>query len=193
MEQYINKADVVAEIERIKKEECPTDLYEGICKLFWFERFLTFINTLEVKEVDNKNDNTKPKFKEGDWIIFDGLILHIDEIVHSYYRTTSIGGIPNSYDWDIDSIARPWTIQEAKDGDVLIASDESIFIYSGSTYRYAKFYVALTKYGRLNIDGGNWEYKNSVLHPATKEQHDLLFSKIKEAGYEWDADKKEIV
>ena len=49
MEQYINKADVVAEIERIKKEECPTDLYEGICKLFWFERFLTFINTLEVK------------------------------------------------------------------------------------------------------------------------------------------------
>jgi len=52
MEQYINKADIVAEIERIKKEECPVDLYEGRCKLFWFEQFLSFINSLEVKEVN---------------------------------------------------------------------------------------------------------------------------------------------
>lgn len=50
MEQYIKKSDIVAEIERIKKEECPTDCYEGRCKLLWFEQFLSFINTLEVKE-----------------------------------------------------------------------------------------------------------------------------------------------
>lgn len=48
----INKDAVVAEIERIKKEECPTDSYEGRCKLLWFEQFLSFINSLEVKEVD---------------------------------------------------------------------------------------------------------------------------------------------
>ena len=52
MVQYIDKSALVAEIERIKKEECPTDSYEGRCKLLWFERFLSFINTLEVKEVD---------------------------------------------------------------------------------------------------------------------------------------------
>ena len=28
--------------------------------------------------------------------------------------------------------------------------------------------------------------------PATKEQRDLLFAKMKEAGYEWDAEKKEL-
>lgn len=28
--------------------------------------------------------------------------------------------------------------------------------------------------------------------PATKEQRDLLFAKIKEAGYEWGAEKKEL-
>ena len=28
--------------------------------------------------------------------------------------------------------------------------------------------------------------------PATKEQRDLLFQKIKETGYEWDVDKKEL-
>lgn len=38
---------------------------------------------------------------------------------------------------------------------------------------------------------GLWDEKNCV-HPATKKQRDLLFSKIKEEGYEWDANKKEI-
>lgn len=35
-------------------------------------------------------------------------------------------------------------------------------------------------------------FKDSPVHPATKEQRDLLFQKMKEAGYEWDADKKEL-
>ena len=52
MEQYINKSAVVAEIERIKKKECPIDTYEGRCKLLWFEQFLSFLDTLEVKEVE---------------------------------------------------------------------------------------------------------------------------------------------
>lgn len=52
MEQYISKSALVAEIERIKKEECPIDTYEGRIKLFYFERFLSFLDTLEVKEVD---------------------------------------------------------------------------------------------------------------------------------------------
>lgn len=52
MKQYIDKAAVVAEIERIKKEECPIDTYEGRSKLFYFEQFLSFINTLEAEDVD---------------------------------------------------------------------------------------------------------------------------------------------
>ena len=54
MKQLIDKSAVVAEIERIKKEECPTDTYEGRCKLFWFEQILSFIDTLETKEVDEE-------------------------------------------------------------------------------------------------------------------------------------------
>ena len=30
------------------------------------------------------------------------------------------------------------------------------------------------------------------IYPATKEQRELLFKKMKEAGYEWDSDKKEL-
>jgi hypothetical protein len=50
MTQYIDKDTVKVEIERIKKEECPIDTYEGRIKLFYFERFLSFLDTLEVKE-----------------------------------------------------------------------------------------------------------------------------------------------
>ena len=52
--KLIDKDALVAEIERIKKEECPIDSYEGRCKLLWFEQFISFVNTLEVKEVDLK-------------------------------------------------------------------------------------------------------------------------------------------
>ena len=54
MSEYIDKSALVAEIERIKREECPIDTYEGRCKLFWFEQFLSFLNALEVKEVQEE-------------------------------------------------------------------------------------------------------------------------------------------
>ena len=74
MTQYINKTAIVAEIERIKREECPTDTYEGRCKLLWFEQFLSFINTLEVQDavhgivdyplIGNDFPNIYPNYKE---------------------------------------------------------------------------------------------------------------------------------
>ena len=54
--KLIDKDKIVAEIERIKKEECPTDSYEGRCKMLWFEQFLTFLDTLEVNEVNLDSD-----------------------------------------------------------------------------------------------------------------------------------------
>jgi len=38
--------------------------------------------------------------------------------------------------------------------------------------------------------GGMWRVFTA--YPATKEQRDLLFAKMREAGYQWDADKKEL-
>lgn len=87
--------------------------------------------------------------------------------------------------------SRLWTIQDAKIGDILTASDGSIFIYAGLKGTLAQSYIALLADGDLNTMKCNWEEKTSV-SPATKEQHDLLFAKMKEAGYEWDADKKEL-
>jgi hypothetical protein len=85
---------------------------------------------------------------------------------------------------------RPWTIEDAKDGDVLVASDNSIFILKSVVNNDCVCYVALSTDNSITLED-YWEVATAV-HPATKEQHDLLFQKMKETGYEWDAEKKEL-
>ena len=87
--------------------------------------------------------------------------------------------------------SRLWTIEDAKIGDILTASDKSIFIYAGLNGLLAQSYIALLADGDLNTMKCNWEEKTSVA-PATEEQRSLLFCKMKEAGYVWDVDKKEL-
>lgn len=147
------------------------------------------IEAAKEEKVDNQNCGkpAEPKFHESDFIVGPYCRGKVIALTADAYLLDTGQGIPFSCE---DNVHR-WTIEDAKDGDVLIASDESIFIYAGSTDRHAKFYLALTKCGKLNVDGGNWEDKNSV-HPATKEQRDVLFTKMKEAGYEWDAEKLEL-
>lgn len=91
---------------------------------------------------------------------------------------------------------KPWIIQDAKDGDVLFtsstASNETFILKSINEKGNAKCYFAYD-----SEDGfreGKYHFIGSATNckPATKEQRDTLFAKMKEAGYEWDADKKEL-
>ena len=88
---------------------------------------------------------------------------------------------------DIDKSASAFTIQDAKDGDVLASKDgDEILIFRNldSNTSFSSYY---------NIKGeGEIGWSNRSFIPATKEQRDLLFQKMKEAGYEWDAEKKEL-
>ena len=147
----------------------------------------------EIEKQCEQNSTDEPKFKVGDWIVFNGLILHIDEIVDGYYRTTSIGGIPNSYDWAIDNAARLWVIQDAKGGDVLATDNGNIFVFDGAAKdgRYPFAYCGLIRH-RFEIYDRRLPFTNNNIYPATKEQCDLLFQKMHEAGYTFDFDKKEL-
>ena len=103
-----------------------------------------------------------------------------------------------------------WTIQDAKDGDVLALSwleDKNLFekivifkkyhnegvngLYSmpcvegyGSTFMNGKMLFTDEK---VPYFSKTWTCN---LHPATKEQRDRLFQRIKEAGYEWNVETK---
>lgn len=83
----------------------------------------------------------------------------------------------------------------ARDGDVLYSLDSNQpFIYKERKQNeQATAYCGLNIYGKFFV----WGTKDCVITlskyvPATKEQRDLLFQKMKEAGYEWDAEKKEL-
>ena len=91
---------------------------------------------------------------------------------------------------------KPWTIQDAKDGDVLFTSSTAsyeAFVFKGIDEKdNAKCYFAYD-----SEDGfreGIYHFIGRAINckPATKEQCDLLFQKMKEAGYEWDAENKEL-
>lgn len=160
---------------------------------------------IENQGENNPTDETEPKFKPGDWIIFNGLTLHIDEVVngypYGYYRTTSRGdGIHNSYDWNIDNAARLWTIQDAKEGDVL-ANKHNILILKELDYDWScngtpnavKAYCGIKPNGNFEIGKDNWCFCGTLyIHPATKEQRDTLFAKMADAGYKWNSEKKEL-
>ena len=143
----------------------------------------------------NVPDKIESKFKVGDWIVFNGFVLYVKKVVNGFYITISKGGIPNSYDWDIDNIARLWTIQDANDGDVLV-NGSNIFIFHFINNR------RLMGYCHVNMDDENFYNdieKNECfctidapVTPATKEQRDALMKAMNDAGYEWDTEKKEL-
>ena len=109
---------------------------------------------------------------------------------------------------------RPWTIKDAKEGDVLVASQigklgEQIFIFKGISNRdYAK--NCINYYCRVHrscfrgrVYGGGFRafeegYMGTAthsadIHPATKEQRDILEKAMTNAGYRWDAENKRLV
>jgi len=139
----------------------------------------------------------KSRFHEGDWIVFNGFTLLIEEVVQGYYRTVSINGIHNSYDWDIDNLARLWTIQDAKDGDILTCystkKGEPI-MQTGIFKQYMAnncflAYIGIDWDGNLKTDFymGNTlmgsTIGNTDIFPSTKEQRDYFLAETSKAGF----------
>ena len=149
------------------------------------------------KKEQNHTDESKPKFKVGDWIVnnrddYSREIMQIYDIRDCrYYFNDNI-----HFSWSVkecDEKCHLWTIQDAKDGDVLTTDGGSICIFDGTVEesKYPFAYCGLTRYGFESYDR-NLPFTHDDVYPATKDQRDLLFQKMKEAGYEWDAEKKEL-
>ena len=166
--------------------------------------FLTAINGINVKEIvawlekqgeQKPTDKIEPKFKIGDWVIDKQGIVHqianvIENVTNHTYGYDIVGG---GYFNDNTEGVRLWTIQDAKDGDVLYMDNglsTCTFIYETINNSIIQKYASYNKFG---FEGRHYLILNDgYVCPATKEQCDLLFSKMKEAGYEWSAEKKEL-
>ena len=88
---------------------------------------------------------------------------------------------------------RPWTIQDAKDGDVIFYDDGWTCIFKRIHGIWYSSYCFITSDGEFHT--GYEEHAvdstiNGNARLATKEQCNLLFQKIKEAGYKWNPKTK---
>ena len=153
---------------------------------------------LEKQGEQNPVDKVEPKFKVGDWVVKKSR-----EIFCNCSKFAQITKIDKDKErcwfdcgtWLGAEYIKPWTIQDAKDGDVLEFKDHErvvVGIVSFVNKRTGKVDVScLLEDNKFKI--GNFYALDTINpHPATKEQRDLLLQKMKEAGYEWDAKKKEL-
>ena len=139
----------------------------------------------EKKEL-KKITTPQPKFKVGDWIANDYCDGKVIALTDDAYLLDSGQGIPFSCEHN----THLWTIQDAKDGDVLVDVYGNIGIFQKNDDFDWSSYCSLGSNGGFRCFAIEHELDGS--HPATKEQRDLLFQKMKEEGYEWDAEKKEL-
>ena len=142
----------------------------------------------------------EPRFKVGDYIVDkeDKETFKVTKVLDNTYGIVSVndGAEFNMPHYTIEDNYRLYDItKDAKDGDVL-ANDYFIIIFK----RLWQCKTAFDWTCGIEFADDNWTFDSKGeddfdpkgLHPATKEQRDLLFSKMREAGYEWDADKKEL-
>ena len=85
---------------------------------------------------------------------------------------------------------------EYKKGDVLVNGTIILIVDHLGTFEnrpiiYSWYFADSQEfYGIGPSEPDRWEAEGFT--PATKEQRDFLFQKMKDAGYEWDEDKKEL-
>ena len=151
------------------------------------------LNTLALSEEETiKADKIEPKFHEGDFIVNDYCMGKVIALTDDAYLLDTEQGIPFSCEHN----AHLWTIEDAKPGDVL-SNGKMIVIFKDfaepSYKQHIVAYIGLDRGGKIQITDDTWRLGIDKAKPATKEQCELLFQKMKEAGYEWDAEKLELI
>ena len=168
-------------------------------------RYDHWITWLEKQGEQKPADKVEPKFKAGDWVVLTaGELSTTLQIANVDINKKRYWFNEGSYLPIVDEEGlHLWTIKDAKDGDVLCLGDViAIFkkyIGQEECICYCSFcdncYCSSCDNGGFEIPIENGEdnvYGCTGTAPATKEQRDLLFQKMKESGYEWDANKKEL-
>ena len=140
----------------------------------------------------------EPKFKVGDWLYHNTCGIHPILVKdYSKRRGYKVECISSTYCLQESVVEREyhlWSIADAKDGDVL-ATNNIICIFKKldkDGYYIISPCVYTVKGGLEVIDDENDSIGSCGFKPATKEDRELLFRKMNEAGYKWDEEKREL-
>ena len=141
-------------------------------------------------------DKIEPTFNVDDWVVNKfGDSWHIDSLDKKNYQVSDGKGNYNYFPISKQDEMHLWTIQNGKDGDILACNEEILLFKSYSAQGRISLYCWYN--GHTNNFHGKevidilLTTRNKVC-PATKEQRDALMKAMNDAGYEWDAEKKEL-
>ena len=140
-------------------------------------------------------DNVEPKFKNGQWIVWQNKCYKVN-YNGCGYGLIDQNGLSTSLEYGtVDKSASAFTIKDAKDGDVLV-NGSNIFIFHFINGTRLKGYCHVnTDNGIFYDDIGKNEcfcLIDAVVNPATKEQRDTLLKAMADAGYTFDFESKEL-
>ena len=150
------------------------------------------LSWLEMQGEQKPADKVEPKFNVGVWVVFNNKhqsIYQVEKIEDGYYilRHTHGGtlGVCVLHDENL----RLWSIQDAKDGDVLVDKYNNIGIFQECEGICWHSYIYLGCDGELRGFSIGGSHEQTDTHPATKEQRDTLEKAMTNAGYKWDKGK----
>ena len=162
------------------------------------------LEAIKEEKVDNAN-KVEPKFKVGDWIVWQDKCYKVN-YNGCGYELVDQNGLSTSLEYgNIDENARLWDItKDAKEGDVLAVSWWKDKDFWQKIIIFKKYHSEVIKWlNKPCVEGYGNTFKNGKLalneevpyyskawtgdlHPSTKEQRDILFKSMKENGYKWD-------
>lgn len=138
-----------------------------------------------------------PKFSENDWTVseLDGKARQVSEVhydeTNSYYVVD--GEVRNIEEYD--RLHHLWTIEDAKDGDILVVADELTgrpFIFKECNSSRPIAYCGINSEFIFKVSSKNVRWTDKDVLPATKEQRDILYNEIANSGYRWDSETKDL-
>lgn len=198
---------------KIKHHNLDEENIEFVDKaLAWLEKQgeQTHAELCQSEVTKTSDQELEPKFKVCDWISGYYTNYKVTAINSIGYVVEDTDGNKINILFKNEKFHHLWTIDDAKDGDVLcyhvsatnffqiaifkrVASKDELW---GKTYRN---YVQYGGFGGIEnytlqvaLGDNELHHCGATACPATKEQRDLLFAEMKKAGYEWDNEKKEL-
>lgn len=160
-------------------------------------------DVITYSETEGYNVEPKLKIERGKWYVciknllddYGNIAFCKGDVYLSEkdeYLIPSNSNVPWMLTYCVDTYFKEWTIKDAKDGDVLAFKNNigGIIICKSPTNYNTRSYCRLVNEHLIKREESGWD--STLLVPTTKEQLDLLFAKMKEDGYEWDAEKKEL-
>lgn len=193
--EYLFPSLKESEGERIKRE-----IIEYI-KTSSYQYHKDWIAWLEKQGEQKPADKVESKFKIRDWVVYNRTD-HSREVMQIYdIRDNRYYFNDNThFSWSVkecDEKSHLWTIEDARDGDVLATESGRPFIVKGFLDKlHPNSPVACCGIDNsdnfyVGVSMNRWT--DAKVYPATKEQCDTLFARMKEEGYQWDKNKKEVI